>query len=204
MARAATQQQQAGATGGFPCTVLRPGYRYRVPTMSLMKALEIEQIPIYLDDAQQGGDVHRTVRLTGHTMYPSSRLAMMLMMCAIPSVSGNSPRIPSAPARGSTACRSQGYCEPVLPFVAIQASGLDRAEHARVARDRRGAPATSAWRQPCGLRLGTPARKQEHGSQCRTHVSQTMREPHVLLSRRYNMKTPRILRFPENHERSQR
>jgi len=56
--------------------------------MSLMKALEIEQIPIYLDDAHQGGDVHRTVRLTGRTMYPSSRLAMMLMMCAIPSVSG--------------------------------------------------------------------------------------------------------------------
>ncbi len=40
--------------GSFPCTVLRPGYRYRVPTMSLMNALEIKQIPVYLDDADQG------------------------------------------------------------------------------------------------------------------------------------------------------
>jgi len=40
--------------GSFPCTVLRPGYRYRVPTMGLMKALEIEQLPVYVDDADQG------------------------------------------------------------------------------------------------------------------------------------------------------
>lgn len=40
--------------GEFPCTVLRPGYRYRVPTMGLMRALEIEQIPVYLDDADHG------------------------------------------------------------------------------------------------------------------------------------------------------
>ena len=40
--------------GEFPCTVLRPGYRYRVPTIGLMKALEIEQIPVYLDDADRG------------------------------------------------------------------------------------------------------------------------------------------------------
>jgi hypothetical protein len=42
--------------GEFPCTVLRPGYRYRVPTIGLMKALEIEQMPIYLDDAAAGAD----------------------------------------------------------------------------------------------------------------------------------------------------
>jgi excisionase family DNA binding protein len=42
--------------GEFPCTVLRPGYRYRVPTTSLMKALEIEQMPVYLDDADQGAE----------------------------------------------------------------------------------------------------------------------------------------------------
>jgi excisionase family DNA binding protein len=40
--------------GEFPCTVLRPGYRYRVPTTGLMKALEIEQVPVYVDDADQG------------------------------------------------------------------------------------------------------------------------------------------------------
>ncbi len=40
--------------GEFPCTVLRPGHRYRVPTAGLMKALEIEQIPVYLGDADRG------------------------------------------------------------------------------------------------------------------------------------------------------
>jgi hypothetical protein len=40
--------------GEFPCTVLRPGYRYRVPATGLMKALEIEQVPVYLDDADRG------------------------------------------------------------------------------------------------------------------------------------------------------
>jgi len=92
----------------------------------------------------------------------------------------------------------------VPPFVAAQASGRDRVEHTRVARDRRGAPASWASRQPCGLRLEAPAGKHEHSSLCRAHVSRTMREPHVLLSRRYNMKASRILRYPENHERSQR
>jgi hypothetical protein len=42
--------------GAFPCKVLRPGYHYRVPTAGLMKALEIEQIPVYLDDADQGAE----------------------------------------------------------------------------------------------------------------------------------------------------
>lgn len=40
--------------GSFPCDVLRPGYRYRVPTLGLMKALQVEQIPVYLDDVDQG------------------------------------------------------------------------------------------------------------------------------------------------------
>jgi hypothetical protein len=38
----------------FPCAVLRPGYRYRVPTIGLMRALGIEQAPVYLDDVEQG------------------------------------------------------------------------------------------------------------------------------------------------------
>ena len=42
--------------GEFPCTVLRPGYHYRVPTVGLMNALEIDQIPVYLDDANQGAE----------------------------------------------------------------------------------------------------------------------------------------------------
>lgn len=40
--------------GGFPCTVLRPGYRYRVPTASLMKAIGVEHMPVYLDDVEHG------------------------------------------------------------------------------------------------------------------------------------------------------
>ncbi|WP_158895147.1 helix-turn-helix domain-containing protein [Amycolatopsis anabasis] len=40
----------------FPCTVLRPGWHYRVPTMALMKALEVENLPIHLDDVDSGAD----------------------------------------------------------------------------------------------------------------------------------------------------
>lgn len=40
--------------GEFPCAVLRPGYRYRVPTIGLMRVLGIEQAPVYLDDVEQG------------------------------------------------------------------------------------------------------------------------------------------------------
>jgi Helix-turn-helix domain len=40
--------------GEFPCAVLRPGYRYRIPTTGLMRVLEIEQVPVYIDDADQG------------------------------------------------------------------------------------------------------------------------------------------------------
>ncbi|MBO0884625.1 MAG: helix-turn-helix domain-containing protein, partial [Mycobacterium sp.] len=38
----------------FPCTVLRPGWRYRVPTRALMLALHIDEIPLRLDDVASG------------------------------------------------------------------------------------------------------------------------------------------------------
>lgn len=40
----------------FPCPVLRPGYRYIVPTMGLTKTLEISQLPLYIDDVDRGAD----------------------------------------------------------------------------------------------------------------------------------------------------
>ena len=40
--------------GGFPCRVLRVGSRYRVPTMALMRALDVEQLPVDLDDVDRG------------------------------------------------------------------------------------------------------------------------------------------------------
>lgn len=42
--------------GAFPCEVLRPGHRYRVPTASMMRALGIEDMPIYADDLASGAD----------------------------------------------------------------------------------------------------------------------------------------------------
>lgn len=38
------------ARGAFPCELLRPGYRYRVPTAPLMRTLGIAEYPIYADD----------------------------------------------------------------------------------------------------------------------------------------------------------
>lgn len=40
----------------FPCPVMRPTYRYRVPTASLMTALEIELNPIHANDVAEGID----------------------------------------------------------------------------------------------------------------------------------------------------
>jgi helix-turn-helix protein len=40
--------------GAFPCAVLRPGWRYRVPTVGLMRSLGIENLPVYLDDVEEG------------------------------------------------------------------------------------------------------------------------------------------------------
>ena len=36
--------------------MLRPGHRYRVPVTGLMKALGIEQMPVYVDDADRGAE----------------------------------------------------------------------------------------------------------------------------------------------------
>ncbi|MFJ7274669.1 DNA-binding protein [Kitasatospora sp. NPDC098663] len=36
--------------GAFPCPVIRTGYRYRVPTVGLLSALGIDELPIYQDD----------------------------------------------------------------------------------------------------------------------------------------------------------
>ena len=38
----------------FPCPVLRPGWRYQVPTAGLMKALGIDQQAVNLDDVHRG------------------------------------------------------------------------------------------------------------------------------------------------------
>jgi hypothetical protein len=40
----------------FPCTVLRPGWRYRVPTAALLKALSIDLTPVHIDDVHRGAD----------------------------------------------------------------------------------------------------------------------------------------------------
>jgi hypothetical protein len=40
----------------FPCQVLRPTYRYRVPTASLITALEIDLHPVHADDLHNGID----------------------------------------------------------------------------------------------------------------------------------------------------
>ena len=38
----------------FPCDVLRPTWRYRVPTAALMTALGIDQVPVSADDIEEG------------------------------------------------------------------------------------------------------------------------------------------------------
>ncbi|MCB5909662.1 helix-turn-helix domain-containing protein [Streptomyces pinistramenti] len=43
--------------GTFPCTVLRAGYRYRVPTALLMRALGIEEHPLYAVDPETDAGV---------------------------------------------------------------------------------------------------------------------------------------------------
>ncbi|MEV5239715.1 hypothetical protein AB0K89_11465 [Streptomyces cinnamoneus] len=42
--------------GSFPCELLRPGHRYVVPTAPLMRALGIEECPVYADDLATGAD----------------------------------------------------------------------------------------------------------------------------------------------------
>jgi len=41
----------------FPCTLMRPTYRYRIPTASLLAALDIDLQPIRIDDVTAGIDV---------------------------------------------------------------------------------------------------------------------------------------------------
>ncbi|AUG76285.1 DNA-binding protein [Kitasatospora sp. MMS16-BH015] len=44
------------AEGTFPCRVLRPGWRYLVPTAGLMRALEIESRPVQAVDLMAGSE----------------------------------------------------------------------------------------------------------------------------------------------------
>ncbi|MBE1587855.1 helix-turn-helix domain-containing protein [Nonomuraea angiospora] len=41
-------------SGNFPCHVIQVGTHYRIPTAFLLKALGIEQIPIYEADLEGG------------------------------------------------------------------------------------------------------------------------------------------------------
>ncbi|MGK5530940.1 helix-turn-helix domain-containing protein [Streptomyces sp. URMC 129] len=41
--------------GAFPCEFLRMGHRYRIPTASVMRALGIEERPIYAAEPEQHG-----------------------------------------------------------------------------------------------------------------------------------------------------
>ncbi|WUS98177.1 helix-turn-helix domain-containing protein [Streptomyces sp. NBC_00708] len=40
----------------FPCRVLRLGHQYRIPTASLMRALGVENLPVYAADIEAGAE----------------------------------------------------------------------------------------------------------------------------------------------------
>ncbi|MGW2983440.1 helix-turn-helix domain-containing protein [Streptomyces goshikiensis] len=42
---------------GFPCRVLRLGWQYRIPTADLLRALGIEERPVYPADLRAGADL---------------------------------------------------------------------------------------------------------------------------------------------------
>ncbi|CAL2068898.1 helix-turn-helix domain-containing protein [Streptomyces sp. TR1341] len=42
--------------GTFPCTVLRVGRRYRIPTACLLRSLGIEERPVYAVDLELGAE----------------------------------------------------------------------------------------------------------------------------------------------------
>lgn len=42
--------------GRFPCQVLRLGHQYRIPTASLMRALGVENLPVYAADIEAGAE----------------------------------------------------------------------------------------------------------------------------------------------------
>ncbi|MBA9003025.1 helix-turn-helix domain-containing protein [Thermomonospora cellulosilytica] len=41
-------------SGAFPCTVLRVGHHYRIPTALLMEALGVEEVPVLAEDIESG------------------------------------------------------------------------------------------------------------------------------------------------------
>ncbi|MCQ8774066.1 helix-turn-helix domain-containing protein [Streptomyces telluris] len=49
--------------GRFPCPVLRLGRHYRVPTAGMLRALGIDEMPVYAADLEAGPDdpAHHTV-----------------------------------------------------------------------------------------------------------------------------------------------
>ncbi|GLX23897.1 MULTISPECIES: helix-turn-helix domain-containing protein [Streptomyces] len=49
--------------GRFPCEVRRVGGRYRIATAVLMRSLGIEEMPVYLDDVENGAAICRQERL---------------------------------------------------------------------------------------------------------------------------------------------
>lgn len=52
--------------GRFPCTVVRLGHQYRIPTASLMRALGVENLPVYAADIEAGVEA---AELTNHVPY---------------------------------------------------------------------------------------------------------------------------------------
>ncbi|MGW5350355.1 helix-turn-helix domain-containing protein [Streptomyces sp. NPDC004031] len=44
----------------FPCQVLQVGRQYRIPTASLLRALGIEERPVYAVDLESGADFEAT------------------------------------------------------------------------------------------------------------------------------------------------
>ncbi|MGW7082205.1 helix-turn-helix domain-containing protein [Streptomyces sp. NPDC054871] len=42
--------------GRFPCPVVRLGHQYRIPTASLMRALGVENLPVYAADIEAGAE----------------------------------------------------------------------------------------------------------------------------------------------------
>ncbi|MFB7058335.1 helix-turn-helix domain-containing protein [Streptomyces vinaceus] len=53
---------------GFPCTVVRVGRKYRVPTADLMRSLGIEEMPVYASDVESGAHWALGERLPGGWM----------------------------------------------------------------------------------------------------------------------------------------
>lgn len=50
----------------FPCRVVRLGHQYRIPTASLMRALGVENLPVYAADVEAGAEA---TALTNHALH---------------------------------------------------------------------------------------------------------------------------------------